>query len=84
MSSPSPAARMPPAASREAELARAESELSTLEARLHEQLVQATAEATTLATRLEQTRQALTRAHQAQDADPMVGSRRPGSNWAAV
>ncbi|QDE65568.1 cell division protein FtsY [Myxococcus xanthus] len=73
MSSPSPAARMPPAASREAELARAESELSTLEARLHEQLAQTTAEASTLATRLEQTRQALTRAHQAPGADPMLG-----------
>ncbi|NVJ17273.1 TIGR02266 family protein [Myxococcus sp. AM010] len=73
MSSPSPAARMPPAVSREAELAHAESELLTLEARLHEQIAQATAEASALATRLEQARQALTRAHQAPGADPMLG-----------
>ncbi|MBL0698187.1 TIGR02266 family protein [Comamonas sp. JC664] len=73
MTSPSPAARMPPSASREAELARAENELSTLEARLHEQLAQASAEASALTARLEQTRQALTKAHQAPGADPMLG-----------
>ncbi|ATB44501.1 TIGR02266 family protein [Corallococcus macrosporus] len=84
MSSPSPAARMPPAASREAELARAESELSTLEARLHEQLTQASAEASALATRLEQTRQALTRAHQAPGADPMLGEQASRLQLAAV
>ncbi|AEI63597.1 hypothetical protein LILAB_08430 [Corallococcus macrosporus] len=75
---------MPPAASREAELARAESELSTLEARLHEQLTQASAEASALATRLEQTRQALTRAHQAPGADPMLGEQASRLQLAAV
>jgi len=84
MTSPSPAVRMPPAVSREAELARAESELSTLEARLHEQLAHADAEASALAARLEQTRQALARAHQAPGADPMLGEQAARLQLAAV
>jgi len=72
MTSPSPAARPPPAPSREAELTRAETELSTLEARLAEQLARATAEASALATRLNQARAALERVQAGPDADPRL------------
>ncbi len=70
MTSPSPAARPP---SREAELTRAESELSAHEARLAEQLARASAEASALATRLTQTRAALERVQAGPDADPALG-----------
>lgn len=72
MTSPSPAARPPPAPSYEAELTRAETELSTLEARLAEQLARATAEASALATRLNQTRAALERVQSGPEADPRL------------
>lgn len=73
MTSPSPAARSSsPGASREAELTRAENELSALEARLAEHLARATTEASTLATRLSQTRTALARADE-DGGDPEVG-----------
>jgi uncharacterized protein (TIGR02266 family) len=57
--SPNPAAR--PSPSREAELARAESELTGQEHHLSEQLARALSEAAALAQRLEQVRSALTR-----------------------
>jgi len=72
MTSPSPAARPPPPPSRESELTRAETELSTLEARLAEQLARATAEASALATRLNQTRAALERVQAGPEADPRL------------
>ncbi|WP_164010756.1 TIGR02266 family protein [Pyxidicoccus trucidator] len=72
MTSPSPAARPPPGPSREAELTRAETELSAHEARLAEQLARATAEASALATRLTQTRAALERVQAGPDAAPTL------------
>ncbi|MCP3137025.1 TIGR02266 family protein [Pyxidicoccus xibeiensis] len=73
MTSPSPVPRPPPATSREAELTRAENELSALEARLAEQVARATAEAAALNTRLNQTRTALVKATAEPGADPMLG-----------
>lgn len=72
MTSPSPAARPPPAPAREAELTRAENELSSHEARLAEQLARATAEASALTQRLNQTLAALERVQSEPDADPML------------
>ncbi|TQF16473.1 TIGR02266 family protein [Myxococcus llanfairpwllgwyngyllgogerychwyrndrobwllllantysiliogogogochensis] len=73
MTSPSPAARVPPSGPREAELARAESELSAQESRLAEQVTRALADAAALTSRLDGVRAALARAHQEPDADPQVG-----------
>ncbi|WP_163993534.1 TIGR02266 family protein [Pyxidicoccus caerfyrddinensis] len=72
MTSPSPAARPPPAPAREAELTRAENELSSHEARLAEQLARATAEASVLAQRLSQTLAAIERVQSEPTADPML------------
>lgn len=57
-----------PPSSREAELARAESELASHEARLAEQLARALSEATALASRLEKARAELARPEVASDA----------------
>ncbi|NVJ25833.1 MULTISPECIES: TIGR02266 family protein [Myxococcus] len=73
MTSPPPAARVPPSGPREAELARAESELSAQESRLAEQVTRALADTAALASRLDGVRAALARAHQEPDADPQVG-----------
>ncbi|MFY2560666.1 TIGR02266 family protein [Corallococcus terminator] len=73
MTSPPPAARVPPSGPREAELARAESELSAQEARLAEQVTRALADTAALTSRLDGVRAALARAHQEPDADPQVG-----------
>lgn len=82
MTTPSPAAR--PAPSREAELLRAENELSSHEAKLAEHLARATAEASALATKLNQLRAALARARQEPDADPMLGEQAAGLEALAV
>ncbi|MCP3166239.1 TIGR02266 family protein [Myxococcus qinghaiensis] len=73
MTSPPPAARVPPSGPREAELARAESELSAQESRLAEQVTRALADTAALTSRLDGVRAALARAHQEPDADPQVG-----------
>jgi uncharacterized protein (TIGR02266 family) len=64
--SPNPAHR--PSPSREAELARAESELTGQESRLSEQLARALSEAASLGERLEQVRSALSRPEASADA----------------
>ncbi len=60
--SPSPNAHNRPSLTREAELAREESEVNSLESRLAEHVSRATQEASTLASRLSQVRAELTRA----------------------
>jgi uncharacterized protein (TIGR02266 family) len=82
MTTPSPAAR--PAPSREAELTRAENELSSHEAKLAEHLARATTEASALATRLNQLRAALARAQQEPGAEPMLGQQAAGLEALAV
>jgi uncharacterized protein (TIGR02266 family) len=84
MTTSSPAARPIPAASREAELTRAENELSAHEAKLAEHLARATAEASALATRLNQTRAALARVQAEPGADPMLGEQAAGLQALAV
>ncbi len=84
MTTSSPAARPIPAASREAELTRAENELSGHEAKLAEHLARATAEASALATRLNQTRAALARVQAEPGADPMLGEQAAGLQALAV
>ncbi|MBZ4417560.1 TIGR02266 family protein [Myxococcus sp. RHSTA-1-4] len=81
MTTPSPAARPP---SREAELTRAESELSVHEAKLAEHLARATAEASALATRLNQLRAALARVQQEPGADPALAGQAAGLEALAV
>ncbi|NMO21553.1 TIGR02266 family protein [Pyxidicoccus fallax] len=73
MTTPSPAARPPPAPSREAELTRAENELSTHEAKLAEHLARATAEASALANRLNQLRAAVARVQAEPGAEALAG-----------
>ncbi|RJS21271.1 TIGR02266 family protein [Corallococcus sp. H22C18031201] len=71
MSPSSPAARMPPA-SREAELTRAEADMSGLESRLAEQFARAQQDAAALTARLTQVRAALARAQAEPGAAPQL------------